>query len=450
MRTFKRILFIALIVFVSVYALIYAFLAIRGKKIIVDQIKHMIQRKVEIGAVHMALPFTIKLDNISIDSVGKASAVELSPSLMALMTGKMAFNSVTVIKPELTFSMPVPQPQPAAVPLTEAAAPQAAVPVTDQPAPRYEAAKAVRQDNLFMFRRLRIVDGTIIYADPSVSADTGGIKIVCNDVQMDITNIYESPNEIVTKFALTAFIPWKDSQERGTVSLEGWMNYFKKDMRAELVLKDIDALYLYPYYANWFSLDRSSIEKAKLAFTSSVTGLNNDVTAACHLELTELSFKKRDDAVEQSKAERFTNKVLDFFKAMNNGKVVLNFSIKTKMDSPDFGMNVIKNAFDSTILQARKGQGSAAAKVMEMPGQVVGGTVKGVSDVSSALIGGAVSVGKELGKSIGLAFKKEPHVSEYTPDGAVEPTVASEQHKPVPQAQVNETLSNTANNTTVQ
>jgi hypothetical protein len=111
---------------------------------------------------------------------------------------------------------------------------------------------------------------------------------------------------------------------------------------------------------------------------------------------------------------------------MNNGKVVLNFSIKTKMDSPDFGINAIKSAFDSTITQARKGQGSTASKVMEMPGQVVGGTVKGVTDVSSALIGGVVSVGKELGKSFGASFKRESPEPASQPEPASPPEPAKE------------------------
>jgi hypothetical protein len=153
--------------------------------------------------------------------------------------------------------------------------------------------------------------------------------------------------------------------------------------------------------------------------------------------LTEIVFKQREESTDQTRAEKIAQKVLGFFKSMNNGKVVLNFSIKTKMDSPDFGVNAIKAAFDNTITQARKGQGSTASKVMEMPGQVVGGTVKGVTDVSSALIGGVVSVGKEIGKSIGVSFRRE------SAEPAKEINAAAEQ-KPAEAPVVNETISNAA------
>jgi outer membrane biosynthesis protein TonB len=58
---------------------------------------------------------------------------------------------------------------------------------------------------------------------------------------------------------------------------------------------------------------------------------------------------------------------------------------------------------------------------MEVPGQVVGGTVKGVTDVSSALIGGVVSVGKELGKSLGASFRRESAEPQSTPEPAKSP-----------------------------
>jgi hypothetical protein len=446
MRTVSKLLLVIIIVCAATYALAYAFLALQGKSILVGQMRNMTQRHVEIGAVHMVPPLRVKMDNILIDGIGKASSVEMTPSLLALMQGKVELNSVTIVRPEFTFSMPARQPQAAVPSGSESAAPlpEAVTPVTDQPSSRAEAAKPSRERSPLIFHHLRIIDGTIVYVDPTVSAETGGIKIVCSNVDAGITNIYESPQEMVTKFALTAQIPWKDSQERGKVSLEGWMNYFKGDMRAEIVMKDIDALYLYPYYESWFSLDRSAIEKAKLSFTSSVTGLNNDVTAACHLELTELAFKQREDSNGQSRSEKIANRVLDFFKAMNNGKVLLNFSIKTKMDSPDFGMNVIKNAFDNSISQVRRGQGSTASKVAEMPGQVVGGTVKGVTDVSSALIGGVVSVGRELGKSIGLSFKKEHPEAGSPAQSANETNVVAEQKTSAAEIPANETINNTA------
>jgi hypothetical protein len=432
MRLAKKVFLIILILFIVAYASGYIFLATQGRRIIIEKLKNVTQRQVEIGAVRMYSPWQLKIDDVRIGGIGKAASVEMSPSILGFLAGRTVLYSITVIKPEVAFTKPMPQPQ------------ETTIRLQDQAVQVPSAKKAE-----FIFYRLHVKDGTFVFSDQSVGSDTGGIIITLKDLSADITNTYQFPKEIMTKFALTANIPWKDSKDQGSVSLDGWMNYSKKDMRADLVMKDIDALYLYPYYAGWFNLDKASIEKAKLGFTSNVTGLNNDVTAACHLELTEIVFKQREESTDQTRSERIAHKVLDFFKSMNNGKVVLNFSIKTKMDSPDFGVNAIKSAFDNTITQARKGQGSTASKVMEMPGQVVGGTVKGVTDVSSALIGGVVSVGKEIGKSLGASFRRESAEPRSPPQTASPPEPAKEinatvEQKPADAPVVNETTNNAA------
>jgi hypothetical protein len=455
MRLANKIFLIIIIVLIVAYASAYIFIAMQGRRIVTDRIGKLTGRQVKISNVRMSGPLRFTLDKIDIEGIGKAASVEISPSYLALLAGKTVLYSILVVKPEVTFTMPTP-----AAPQAAAAQPQeGAGPPQEQANPPSKTVQRTCRTTPFSFHWLRIIDGTIVFTDPSVSPETGGMKITFTNVAARVTNIYELPSDMVTKFELKARIPWKDSGDQGIVSLDGWLNYSRKDMRAELVMKDIDALYLYPYYASWFNLDKTSIEKAKLAFTSSVTGLNNDVTAACHLELTEINFKKGEEAGDQTRAQRIANKVLDFFKAMNDGKVVLNFTVKTKMDSPDFGLNVIKCAFDNTLLQARKGRGSTAAKVMEMPGQVVGGTVKGVTDVSSALIGGVVSVGKELGKSIGISFKREQPAQVAIQETAAEPNAtvaqppvepAAEGQKPAETSAMSEAVNNTtpASNTT--
>ena len=59
-------------------------------------------------------------------------------------------------------------------------------------------------------------------------------------------------------------------------------------MQAALKIKDIDAIYLYPYYSMWVDLEKARIEKAKLNFSADINGLNNNVNVECHLELTDM------------------------------------------------------------------------------------------------------------------------------------------------------------------
>jgi len=368
-----------------------------------------------------------------IEGIGKIESINISPSILGLLSGKIIIHAVTAVKPEFTYTNPA-----------------LAKPSSEE---NFQAAKAQPSNTKqeippIIFHRLCVKNGVLSYIDQGVCPETGGITITLANINMTVANTYEFPAEIITKFSLSAEVPWNDSLEKGTVKLEGWMNYGRKDMRAFLEVKDIDALYLAPYYSGWFNLDKMNVQKAKLAFTSNITSLNNDVTATCHLELTEVSFKQHQAGAEQSRSERIAQKVIQFFQAINSGKVQLDFSIKTKMDSPEFGLNCIKNAFYNTLNQARSEQGSTASKVMKVPGQVVGGTVKSVGDVSSALIGGLADVGREIGKSLKASFTREGPVSANNSESA---TVASEYKPDIAPRQIpglspaNETHNNTTN-----
>jgi len=433
MRLLKKILIIVFVFFVIAYASGYVFLIAYGKRIIVEQLHNYLGKDVSVGTVTMSSPWKFIIHDIQIDGIGQVASVELSPSVLGLISGKIVLYNVLVKNPTLMISRQAP-----------AQAEQPGKPSEQIDPGQKQAGQELSQTNNLnhkvlsgqksngkpsvIFYKLQVTGGTLVYRDMMAAGDNGGVKIVCSNINAVVSNVYESFDEIVTKFEVSSQIPWNTSKESGKINLDGWVNFFKKDMRAKLVMSDIDALSLYPYYSDWFNLDKTNIQQAKLAFTSNVTGLNNDVVAACHLELTEIGFKQREENESESRAERIAHKVLDFIKAVNDGKVVLDFSIKTKMDSPDFGMNVVKSAFENTIMRARKGEGTTTDKVIAVPGKVVKGTVKGISDVSTALIGGVVSFGKEIGKSLGASFRKESSPAVIQPESVTKslPVVKNE------------------------
>jgi len=140
----------------------------------------------------------------------------------------------------------------------------------------------------------------------------------------------------------------------GKVELSGWLDSFRKDIRATLKISGIDAVYLHPYYSYWLKdLDQARIEKARLNFTSEIQGLDNNVTANCHVELTDMVRKPLEIGESEEKASRIPMLSWIGFKNMDQGKVELNFVIKTKMDSPQFGFNNFKMAFEDKIAKGR-------------------------------------------------------------------------------------------------
>ncbi len=385
MKLGTKILIILIAVFVATFAIIYTYFTLLGKSIAISQLENATKRKVAISSFDIVPPLNIKLRNLNIEGLIKADSVSISPSIIGLLLGNAALNEVSILRPEFTYERVSPTAGP-------------------QPAPVAEPKK--KQPFCLIIKNLNIKDGRINFIDHTVGPE--GIQIMIKDLNFKLTNIYTLPRSLITNFELKAKIPWQQGKDEGKIQAEGWLNFFKKDMQAAVKIEDIDGIYLYPYYSNWVDLEKARIEKAKLNFTSDINGLNNNVTAQCRLELTDIVRKPRAPEEGAEKAERITDAVLDILKALNQGKIVLDFTIRTKMDRPEFGFSNIKMAFEEKLAQGKKANGFKAEDVLKLPGNLLQGTVKSATDLTKAVIDGAFSVGKELKEAVGDTFKKEP------------------------------------------
>lgn len=404
MKIFLKILLISIISLLFLFAATYLFITLKGKSILTGQLENLTHKKVSIGYFGLTPPFKLELKNLQIQGLLKADYISISPSIMAFLGGHIGFNEVRIIKPEITYEKLLP-------PVTELSA---TVPITTDPAiaaiaPSISPSVTMSRKNIrlpLIFKRINVTEGKIDFFDRTVG--TEGIKITVKNIFFNLTNLYMIRRPAaITNFELNGNIPWQEGEQEGKITAEGWLDLFKKDMRASLKIEGIDGVYLYPYYSQWVDLQKSRIEKAKLNFTSNIHGLNNEVTAECHLELSDIVFKERAPEEQQEKAEKIAYAVLDIFKALNQGKIVLDFTIRTKMDKPQFGLGVIKGAVEEKIASSRKAERPIVGDVFALPIKLLEGAVKASSDLSKAAVDGAFAVGNELKKAVEDSFKKE-------------------------------------------
>ena len=129
--------------------------------------------------------------------------------------------------------------------------------------------------------------------------------------------------------------------------------------------------------------------------------------AECHLELTDIVRTPRPEGEGHEKAEAIANAVLDIFRSLSGGKIILDFTIKTKMDKPQFGFGTIKSAVEDKLASSRKGSIFTAQDFLMLPATLLKGTVKGAADITKTMIEGAVAVGKEIRKGADDIFGEE-------------------------------------------
>ncbi len=424
MKILNKILLVVLVILVLFYLGICVFVAVKGKEIVAARIQEITQKKTTIGSVTLLPPINVKIDKLNIEGLVSADSVYVSPSILGFMQGKMIFNSLKLKRPHIYYELKPVIKEEVPVPAPDAAV-DAALPKQNPPTPAVQPVQPVSQlPAPVAFKSIRIKNGIVDIVDYNVSKE--GLKFAVTDIDLKIINLYLMPVSETAHFDLKANIPWKDGSSVGKILLNGWINLFKKEMQGDLRIKDIDGVYLYPYYSSWVNLEKARIGKAKLNFNSDIHGLNNEITATCHLELTEMERVPRPEGEDASRAEKITNVVLDIFKALNQGKIVLDFTVKTKMDSPEFGFSNIKMALQNKIAEGRKASGTITDNVIALPGKIIEGTVKEAGDVTKSVIGTTFGIGQEFKKAVEDSFRKESTPLPVETPALVQPAPAAE------------------------
>jgi Domain of Unknown Function (DUF748) len=367
-KSFKILAVVAI-----VFTLLYVVFLLAAKTIIINKIEKATGLKTTINKFAILPPFKIEITGLEIAGLVKAERVYIAPSIRSLLTGRLAFNKIVLGSPQISYQHSLSvvtsaqeTPSPAAAVAAAASAPSKIFPVD--------------------IKSLKIYSGRLNFVDTTVSS--GAISILVKDINFLMTNLSTSGAKGVSKFNFKANISWNTGEPDGKMSLEGWLDFYNKNILATVKIEDIDAIVFYPYYATWVDLGKARIDKAKLGFTCNIKGQHNDVDADCHLELVDIVRKVRPPDEPQQKAERLTDAVLDMFKSMNQGKVVLDFVLHTKMDRPEFGFANIKSAFEGKLMQARANSGMRPQDMLSWPGHWLQNGIRTGTDLSNAILDG--------------------------------------------------------------
>lgn len=394
MKNWKKI-FIIVAFLIIIASIAYSYLVFKGRFMLADKLGQVFGGKVNIGQVIIKPPFNLEIKDLEIGDLVDIESIYISPSIPYLLSGKIALNKVIITHPKINCERSQPLPQ----------AVNGNVLVPDAPKLEKPKETAAAKDNLqLVIKSLKINSGEINFTDHT--SDLKTVTFVLKNIDLDLVNLNTFPVNVPANFKLNALLPWKSKEPDGKISLDGWVNLFKKDMLANLKIENIDAIAFYPYYSNWVDLEKARIEKAKLNFSSKIKGENNDISAQCHLELADIVRKVRAPEEPQQKAERLTDAVLDMFKSMNQGKVVLDFTLHTKMDRPEFGFGNIKSAFEGKLMQGRTNAGLRPQDMLLWPGKMVQSGIKSGTNLSNAALDGIFALGHGIKKFFEDAMNK--------------------------------------------
>jgi len=249
------------------------------KKIIVRQLEQKLNQQVRLESVSFGLPFSLNLKRLEVGDFTKAELITAAPRLAELFAKKVFFN------------------------------------------------------------RLTLKNGRYIYSANIKSQPAQKFTIISDNINADILELALPPLSSRAKFNLSLDLAGIGTANLGSVSASGWIDPEQKDMEAVLQVKSLEAAYFAPYYGDFISQRR--ISSAKVDFTANLKAANNDLTANCHFELSDLMYQ--DAALQENKLPNLDllKNTLDLF-IDPEGKLRLDFVINTKLDNPHISSDELK------------------------------------------------------------------------------------------------------------
>ncbi len=103
MKPAIKILILGFVILVLVFFAAYIFLALKGKSLIIARLEDLTHREVTIKSLDLKPSLSLEIRGLNIPGRAKIDYLSISPSILGLLTGKIALNEVKMIRPEFSF-----------------------------------------------------------------------------------------------------------------------------------------------------------------------------------------------------------------------------------------------------------------------------------------------------------------------------------------------------------
>jgi len=408
MKHLKLLLLICITGSIGVFLFLHVILNLFGASLLSAKLTKLFNHKVTIGKFTTVFPVGFNIKDIKAEGLFSVDEVAASGGLLSILPGGFQFSSLKMVRPVVTIEKD--KKAPPVVPADNLAG-QSQVSSGLEETPKFHFSDILGGNKIpswpdLRIKQLIISDGVVNLVDKTVSDSGIVVKVEKLNLKMNNLSLPGRASE-VTDFDLKGSMPWRQGEDIGKLTFNGQANLFKKDIRAMLSVEDIDGVYLYPYYSQWIDLGKARIEQAKLDFKSDIEGANNNLVAKCRLELTDIVRTPRQPNEPEQKEQKITDVVLDMLKEMDQGKVVVNFNIRTKLDKPKVSLNNIKTAVEKKVMLARNNSAIKMRDIANVPQDFLFGVVKSVTDLSRAMMDGVFAIGGGIKKAADESFDKE-------------------------------------------
>jgi hypothetical protein len=217
---------------------------------------------------------------------------------------------------------------------------------------------------------IRFNNATVVFVDKTYPEV---LKYALKDIKMEIKN-FNYPKLDKFYINLDASFLASGGKTDNAISINGWIDYFNKDMDCNIYINNIDYTVFSQYYPPRWKPDNLGIKEAILSLNLNANSRKNDMTIKGEILLEKIKYKNLEDT-----------SVIDTLKTIlaivkgDNEKPTLRFELHTKMDSPEFDTSSFRENFKN---MAKINIQDMIGKVVDKTKEVVSEGVKGAKEIT--------------------------------------------------------------------
>jgi hypothetical protein len=248
------------------------------------ELSMQLNRHVYIRDIELQLPFDLYLQGVRIfekaaPTTSQPRFLEMErltvrPNLLSWMWGKIVIDHIQVEKAKLYLVRN----------------PDGTLNVSDMLQASSGKGSSPAKTTDVTIKAIDLMDGEIVILDNAL-ADPNGLQTALDRVELHLRQLqWPIRPTTVTHFSLSSRMnPGGRQQESvSRIILKGWINWLRRDLQANLEVKDLDVAQFNPYLkgdAAFFS----NLESCKIQFSSEAKSTENVLTATCRFRMSDVT-----------------------------------------------------------------------------------------------------------------------------------------------------------------
>ncbi len=402
--------FLILLILFSLFILGFQiFLKLKGKEVLSRKLTELFGRPVRIEKLEPLFPLGIFLEDLEAEKLFKIKRVYAKGFAIDIFKKGLILFSLKIVEPQVRIERDFFIESP---PIKKSGV---SLPLHTDLEKKTLAAgveSTTQRKHFFLpfkIKHLVIEKGEFEFIDKIDPQDTVTLRLENLDSRMN--NLSFSKRGL-GKFSLylKGELPW-NKETIGSLNLEGWIDYLKRNMDLKLALKNVDYFALSSYYPPFWKPANLGLKEAYLSLEAKLNSKNNDLIIDAELSLEKISFL--EDFAEPSKI-KYLRTVIALIKG-GQEKPTLRFRLHTRMDNPRFDFQQItynlKDTFKvSPILMAESTLDKTKNKLKEATKEIKKLTVDSFLEILKTVV--VPLEKKSLSKNETTALEAQENLSE--------------------------------------